>query len=142
MILAPGARHTLELDPVHLFIDTGVQVLAGETYHLQADGKWKDASLVVDANGWTGFGIGWLHRFNRMPKVNWFTLIACIGQKLETARAIGKSEVITITAQDQPDPTPQTLTVFANDWPSWYCNNSIVTPEEGGPMRLTITRLS
>lgn len=142
MILVPGASHTLNLDPAHLFIDTGVQVLAGETYQLQAEGMWKDARLIVDANGWTRFGIGWLRRFNRMPNVNWFTLIACIGRNLNTARAIGKSQVITITTQDQPDAAPQALTVFANDWPSRYDNNFIASPEEGGPMRLTITRLS
>lgn len=139
--LTPSSSRRVDIDPAELFIDTAIQVRAGEIYHLQADGQWKDWYSVVDANGWTLPGIGWLRRYNRVPGVNWFALIACVGHELRTARVIGKSEVITVTPNDLRSADVQTLTVFANDWPCMYWNNKRATAEEGGPMWLTITRL-
>ncbi len=148
MRLSVGANHRLELDPIHPFIPTTVEVQPGEKYRLQTSGTWKDSSIVCDANGWrhihvggARIDVGWWRRFNRVPGVDWFVLIACIGQTVNTARTIGTDGEIVVGRQDIANGVSTELFVFANDWPSRYRNNKVASAKEGGPMRLTITRV-
>jgi len=142
--IAIGESHFIELDPKPLFIPTGLAVQEGERYRLYACGKWKDWLTVCDAKGWTQLGMGWLRRYNRFPDAHWFALIACIGATEKTSRLIGLQAEIDVSAADRllAGTDPLQLYVFANDWPSMYFNNKIASAEEGGPMRLTITRLA
>ena len=142
--LAIGENHSLELDPKHLFIPTGVFVQAGESYRLSARGKWKDSYRVCDASGWTQLGIGWLRRYNRFRGANWFALIACIGATEKSCRLIGNQSEIDIKDSDHllEGTDPLQLYVFANDWPRMYFNNKVASAAEGGPMLLSVTRLA
>lgn len=139
-----GASHSRELDPALLFIPTGVFVQPGECYQLTADGRWKDGRIVCDADGWTIPGLGWLRRRNRLPGVNWFALVVCVGETTRTARLVGRSGELVVTEQDclSVDGEPAQLFAFANDWPSRYSNNKVIDAGKGGPMRLTIGRLA
>jgi hypothetical protein len=137
-----GQSRTLGLHPRPLFIPTGFTVMPGERYRLSATGQWKDWFRLCDAEGWKPPAPAFVRRRNRVPGANTFLLCACIGQTTRTAHSVGRWAEITIAVDDcAPDgQRPAVLYVFANDWACLYWNNKMASPQEGGPMILTIER--
>ena len=124
---------------------TGIMMTEGESYQITAiEGDiWWDKSIKCDANGWNrkqlryGIKRALIASFaaqKRLPKdeqgnnVDWFVLCATIGNEDSYAKAIGKAGTFEALKSGE-------LTLFANDMPSKYGNNS-------GEIRVTIKRLS
>ncbi len=109
--------------------DTGIEVLRGEEYSLQADGTWSDASIEKNADGYSSsnslFQV--TEGFRRIPSAAWFALIGTVGRDLRDAACIGVSGRLQATRDGN-------LFCFANDLPFMYWNNS-------GSIRVTVTRI-
>ncbi|MGA7156164.1 MAG: DUF2235 domain-containing protein [Acidobacteriaceae bacterium] len=111
--------------------DTALHVLKGESYTFTADGKWYDATIKSDANGYTSKL--WRHRltarFRRSPRGNWFLLMGALSMDDRKAFAIGTGPTTHTATEDGK------LFCFANDLWWFYFNNS-------GLMKLTVERIS
>src|SRR5687768_140660 len=103
---------------------TGITVMAGHTYQLEATGKWTDLIITRDANGYATDEAPFLSRASlrkhearrRMPHENWFVLVGGIDRDHTTTFRIGTGCVYVA-------PRTGELTCFANDDPSFYWNN-------------------
>ena len=111
--------------------DTALQMLKGESYLLTADGKWYDATIKSDANGYTSNLLKHrlTARFKRSPKQDWFLLMGSLSMDDGKAFAVGAGPT-NYTATENGK-----LYCFANDLRRFYFNNS-------GLVRLTVRRLS
>jgi hypothetical protein len=111
--------------------DTALKMLKGESYTLTADGKWYDATIKSDANGYTSDLLRHrlTARFRRSPKQNWFLLMGALSMEDCKAFALGAGPT-TYTATEEGK-----LYCFANDLWRFYFNNS-------GLVKLAVKRLS
>jgi hypothetical protein len=111
--------------------DTALKMLKGEIYKLTADGKWYDATIKSDANGYTSNLLKHrlTARFRRNPKQNWFELMGALSMDDRKAFAIGAGPVNYTATEDGK------LYCFANDLRRFYFNNS-------GLVKLAVARLS
>ncbi len=129
----------MDVDPRERYVETHLSVHPGERYRFSATGKWKDG--FMSPCGPEGWGGGALTRFARVKGQPFFRLCASIGKDDHTAFAVDTTQPWTV-----PDITPpngdRQLYLFANDLWLMYWNNRALTEEEGGPLRVTITRLT
>lgn len=136
--LAPCESRTIEVDPRKLYVPTNIRVTAGERLTIAATGKWADWFQTCDHRGWGG---GLLTRFARVKNVSLFHLCGCIGRDdrhafpIDTTRPWTVPDTLAVNGDHQ-------LYLFANDWRWLYWNNRALSAEEGGPMRVTITRVA
>jgi hypothetical protein len=63
-----------------------------------------------------------------------------VGQRLDKAFPVGGGCEWTAPAEAAHWSDRQ-LYFFANDWPDRYDNNQPLPPSQGGPLRVTVTRL-
>jgi len=134
--LAAFESTTIEVDPRKFHVPTGINVQPGERYTFTGAGKWKDWFVICDHQGW---GSGWPLRFNRVKGQPFFRLCASIGKHDINAFAIDTTQPWTVPDTLPPDGGHQ-LYLFANDHRWMYWNNRTLTEEQGGPLRVTITR--
>lgn len=141
--LSVGDSRTVVVDPTQKYSPTTVWVGPGEHYGFQASGKWRDGWLpACNADGWSGFYsiVGVFARLvSRVPAAQMFQLCACLDQNEQRSFAIGSARE---WRAPQDLESAQELFLFANDWPTAYDNNIALPPEEGGPLKVTITRLA
>lgn len=137
-----GESRTVEVDPRQHYVATNVVVVGGERYGFQAQGYWQDDWIPpCDANGWDGLFalVGLVARFrSRVPAAQIFQLCASLGRDLVRAFPVGTGLEWAVPHSVGADIE---LFVFANDWPDKYGNNHVLSEMEGGPMKVTITRL-
>lgn len=117
--------------------NTGIKLIAGQTYKFDATGTWTDLTINVDANGYvyndprvpwySKLGLYVTQPFRRQPTSTWFKLIGCLDNE-SSCFEIGKSSVI------KPNKSG-ILFCYANDLSIAYGNNS-------GYIELSITRLA
>lgn len=137
--LTPGETSpTVEVDPRDLYCPSGIEIAPGARYRFEAAGKWKDSWITCGPEGWHGL---LLEAGNRLPWRRVFLLCGTVGKSLQRAFPIGAGREWTAPTDDALGPDRQ-LYFFANDWPSKYDNNHPLSPKQGGPLRVSITRLA
>jgi hypothetical protein len=137
--LQPGAMATVpSVCPAELYFPTSVLVTPGATYQIDAQGLWRDGWIRVGPNGWPGLI---LQAWNRLPWQPFFLLGGAIGPSEQHLFPIGRGRRWTAPSSLPQDANRQ-LYLFANDWRGMLHNNRVVADEEGGPMRVTISRLN
>ena len=129
---------TIRVDPRELHVPTGITLKPGQHYTFTATGKWKDWFKTCDHRGWHH---GWMTRFARVKGAPLFQLCGAIGRDDRNLFVIDTSQPWTVP-DNLPAGDDQQLYLFANDWRMMYLNNRELPPEEGGPMRVTITRVA
>jgi hypothetical protein len=125
------------VNPRDRFFPSGIEITPGAQYQFQAEGKWKDAWIVCGAEGWRSVLTG----LNRLPGQPIFSLCGTVGKNLDHVFHIGKDCDWGLSAEFVGLPDRQ-LYCFANDWPFMYWNNISLSAKEGGPLCVTIKRLS
>jgi len=123
------------------YFPSGLILTPGATYQISAQGDWKDGILPpTGPEGWHGLLI---EAFNRIPWRRMASLSASVGRNEKLLRTIGGQQLLT-TPPELTDVDDRRLYLFANDWPwpYFYNNNSDLDPSRGGPMRVSIHRLS
>ena len=126
-----------EVCPQAKFFSTQILLTPGATYKITSDGKWKDGQMKpVGPEGWWFLPF---HPFNRIPFRKMFILSGSVGASLKHAFIIGRDKTWTAPATLNHD---RVLMLFPNDWDSKYGNNRSLSPREGGPLRVTVTRIS
>jgi hypothetical protein len=132
----------VEVNPCERFVPSGIEIIAGAKYQFKAEGKWKDSMIVCGPKGWPSF---LLAAWNRLPGQRIFALCASVGNEekdlSKQAFYVGEEHIWTAPSEFIEVSNRQ-LYFFANDWPSKYGNNEALPPEKGGPLRVTIMRLS
>lgn len=137
--LVPGeVSPDVEVDPRDLYCPSGIEIVPGALYRFEAAGKWKDSWIICGPEGWHGL---LLEAGNRLPWRRVFLLCGAVGKSLEGAFPIGVGRQWTAPAEDGRWPDRQ-LYFFANDWPSKYANNHPLPEEQGGPLRVSVSRLT
>ena len=136
--LSVGERRVIdEVCPQAKFFSTQILLTPGATYKITSEGKWKDGQMKdVGPEGWWFLPF---HPFNRIPFRRMFILSGSVGASLKHAFIIGCDKTWTAPATLRRD---RVLMLFPNDWDSKYGNNRSLGPLEGGPLRVTITRIS
>ena len=136
--LSVGERREIdEICPQAKFFSTQILLTPGATYKITSEGKWKDGQMKgVGPEGWWFLPF---HPFNRIPFRRMFILSGSVGASLKHAFIIGRDKTWTAPATLRRD---RVLMLFPNDWDSKYGNNRSLGPLEGGPLRVTITRIS
>lgn len=120
-----GASHLLvqtEVSSRDDWADTKVILEQGTRYFFRATGKWWDAYIRCDANGYSRWYTNFAkdHLRCRKDGATWFTLIGAIEKSNNSLFVIGDGSrwrdgwVATMKGR---------LTVFANDMPGMYWNN-------------------
>ena len=137
--LPPGGTITIpSVCPAERYFPTGVLLTPGATYQFKAEGLWRDGWIRVGPEGWPGLV---LEAWNRLPWKRFFLLCGSIGPSEQHLFPIGCG-----LPWPAPNPLPSNaapqLHLFANDWPSMLHNNRTVPRDKGGPLRVTITRIS
>lgn len=121
--LAPGAMATVpSVCPAERYFPTGVLLTPGATYQFDAQGLWRD---------------GWI----RLRWQRFFLLGGAMGRSEQHLFAIGRGRRWTAPAT-LPADADRALYLFANDWPGMDANNRTVADENGGPLRVTISRIN
>ena len=140
--LSVGASKLVEVFARRLYSDSGILIKPGESYEISVfpDQVWFDANITCGPDGWRAEDKIRLHkrwlikaseRFRRMPKLDWFALVGCIGH----------SDKHAFPAHSDNTPLPYTPTLagqlcfFANDLLRLYKNNH-------GSIILNIRRLT
>ena len=126
MKLEPNQSLTLDVLARLPWNKTVLEILPGETYQFEAEGRWTDSTFKTDADGYTNWYMNLYNYFKRVKNAKWFELIGSI-DKVNFYR-IGKKSTFTFREAG-------TLCLFANDVSGFYWNNS-------GKLLLTITRVS
>lgn len=138
--LSVNEKQTVTVDPALHYSPTDLLVFAGEEYEFSAAGKWADASIQCDADGWIKEGFfTFLSRFNRLRPYRYFLLCGNLAKRESTNFAIGKQKEIQIRG-DKNAGGPFDLFLFANDLWFMYWNNKALDQKHEGPMRVTIQR--
>lgn len=136
--LSPGAMATVpSVCPAERYFPTGVRLTPGATYQIEAQGRWADGWIRIGPNGWPGL---LLEAWNRLPWKRFFLLGGAIGRSEAQLFPIGQSQRWTAPSTLAPGEDRE-LYLFANDWPGMLHNNRSVPDDQGGPLRVTITRL-
>ncbi len=136
--LQPGAMVTVpSVCPAERYFPTGVLLTPGATYQINAQGRWQDGFIRVGPNGWPGL---LLEAWNRLPWNRFFLLSGAIGRSEAHLFPIGQSRRWTAPSTLAQGEDSE-LYLFANDWPGMLQNNRSVRDVNGGPLRVSITRL-
>ena len=142
----PEPKHQLDIGewliipnicPEVLYFPTSLTISPGATYQFSAQGKWKDNFIRCGPEGWPGL---FLQAFNRIAWQRMFLLCGSIGKTDKYAFPIGRRR--NWIAPLNVDENNNELCLFANDWMALYDNNKALTEQEGGPMRVSIQRIS
>jgi hypothetical protein len=133
----------VRVDPREANFKTNVVIEAGVTYIFDAKGCWMDWFLECGPNGW---GPDWniLTSRNRFKGKPIFMLCGNVGRHddVDLIFSIGARGRWTAPSRINDLPMRErTLYLFANDWKSAYTNNKALSPNEGGPLKVTIYRL-
>lgn len=127
----------VEVDPRDLYCPSGIEITPGARYRFDASGQWKDGWIACSPDGWPGWLLeGW----NRLPWRRVFLLCGSVGKDLRHAFPVGSEGEWSAPAEAAQWAARQ-LYFFANDWPGRYDNHHPLGPEEGGPVRVVVTRL-
>jgi len=126
-VLAVGQSVDVRVRARATWTNTGIQLVAGQEYRFAARGRWWDAVVRRDADGYSSSLLRFAERWRRAPQENWFALIGAIDEDEAHLCLIG-------TARTLVAPTSGVLTCFANDvrfmsWNNW------------GRIDLTVTRV-
>jgi hypothetical protein len=107
------------IDAKAIWTDTDIVLEGGVTYVLRATGRWRDASIDTDADGYASVNAfqRLTERLRRVPDAPWFALIGAVDRRQETQFVIG-------TGCRFRAPISGRLTCFANDLRGFYFNNS------------------
>lgn len=116
------------VNPRRRWVDTGIEVVKGQTLSFAAAGKWTDLWIGTDANGFPDNPAEFLGR-RRYPQFYWLALLGSVGRGGEEVFLIGDGKAKSYTFEGSGR-----LYVLANDNKSWlaYINN-------WGEMTLTIS---
>jgi hypothetical protein len=137
--LQPGAMATVPaVCPAERYFPTGVLLTPGATYQIDSQGLWRDGWIRVGPEGWPGL---LLQAWNRLHWQPFFQLGGAIGPSEQHLFSIGRGRRWTAPTTLPPVADRQ-LYLFANDWPGMLHNNRSVPDEDGGPLRVTISRLN
>ena len=126
MHLEIGQTETFKISSEIKWNSTGLEIFEGEEYAFEATGKWKDATIECDADGFDKWFLAYAKIFRRAPKEKWFALIGMIDRS-GTKYLIGLKNEIKFS-------NTGILYCFANDWILFYWNNH-------GSVDLTVKRL-
>jgi len=137
--LQPGAMATVPaVCPAERYFPTGVLLTPGATYQIDAQGLWQDGWIRAGPAGWPGL---FLQAWNRLRWQPFFLLGGAIGPSEQHLFPIGRGRLWTAPAT-LPRNADRHLYLFANDWPGMLHNNRSVPDEDGGPLRVTISRMN
>jgi hypothetical protein len=137
--LHPGAMATVPaVCPAERYFPTGVLLTPGATYQIDAQGLWQDGWIRVGPEGWPGL---LLQAWNRLRWKPFFFLGGSMGPSEHHLFPIGRGRLWTAPTT-LPANADRQLYLFANDWPGMLHNNRTVPDEEGGPLRVTISRIN
>ncbi|MEX5684125.1 hypothetical protein [Pseudomonas silesiensis] len=102
--------------------DTHVILERGTRYYFRATGKWWDAQIHCDANGYNRWYMDWAKEYLRCQKegATWFTLIGAIEESTASLFVIGDGAR---WRDGWIAPKSGKLTAFANDITGMYWNN-------------------
>ena len=116
----------LRIDPRYRWVDTGIDVSAGQTLVFRASGKLKDWYIPTDADGFA-FNPAGLFARRRYPQHNWLALLGALDRDPDGVFPIGLREEKLFNQSGR-------LFVFVNDHDSdfAYGNNK-------GVLSLTVT---
>jgi hypothetical protein len=138
--LSINEKQIVIVDPTLHYSPTDLLVSSGEEYEFSATGKWADASIHCDANGWIKEGwYAYLSRFNQLRSHPYFLLCGNLAKRESTNFAIGLQRTIQIQSYSKEE-EPYELFLFANDLCLMYWNNRALDEDDGGPMRVSIQR--
>lgn len=127
--------------PQARYFPSGLILTPGATYEISATGRWKDGFLpATGPEGWPGL---LLEGANRIPWRRMVSLAASVGRSERRLVSIGRLARLS-TPPQLGSPEDRRLYLFANDWPwrPFYANNRDLDAANGGPMRVSIRRLS
>ncbi|MFN9631758.1 MAG: hypothetical protein ACK59A_16240 [Cyanobacteriota bacterium] len=128
------------VNPRCFYYPTRMIVEPGGVYQFDSVGFWKDGWIPkCGPEGWPGWI---LQGLNRLPGKPFFFLCGSVGETDQTAFAIGRCRQW--TAPDLGLDASYKLYLFANDWPQkvFQSNNQAVAPSQGGPLRVSVFRVS
>lgn len=140
--LPVGQSVEVVVDPREFYVATGLRVDAGERYRVRGKGLWRDGEMApCDANGWRRWYALPFRLWNRVSGVDFFRLCGAVGRSERILLAGGREVQWQIPGEaDALAPEVRELYLFANDWPNRYANNVALAPQEGGPLRVMLTR--
>ena len=148
--LSVGESAKVDVISKEKFNRTGVRVAAGQHFSIVVTegAKWKDLSIVCDANGWLSKDAAPTFRTfikkseknRRVPAANWFELVGTIGENEQHHFQIGlRGEEWTHTVK-----TDGELFLFANDLMKMYGNNhdsiEVTVTRQGEPGKKTLPK--
>lgn len=118
-VLPAEAATTVQVAARQPWVDTGVNVVAGETVSAQVTGEWSDFTIKTDADGYASpWNMKPLEWARRLPKARWFALVGCVGRDLHHCQVMSTGNQTLIM------PITGRLYLFANDAPGFYWNNT------------------
>lgn len=127
LLVEAGAEYVFQFDPGAIWIDQDILCTAS---------GWPDPMPdkpgILDNIKWTILKSYFFSHFRRVPRANWFELVACIDYDLETAVPVGCGQFSTPESPWRPSRTGR-LAMFANDAAAKYDNND-------GVLSVTIRR--
>jgi hypothetical protein len=140
--LPVGGSIEVVVDPREFYVATGLQVDGGERYRIRGKGRWRDgARAPCDADGWRRWYALPLRQWNRLGGVDFLRLCGAIGRSERYLLAGGREAIWNIpTEAGTLAPDARELFLFANDWPNRYADNVVLQPQDGGPLRVMLTR--
>lgn len=131
-----GNETEIIVDPRNRYHPTGLQVTIGEQYRFEAKGAWKDASRICGSEGWSAWWTFVVKPYSRLPGKKLFYLCGNVNRDERANFPIGSRIEKTIGITDGQ------LYLFANDLWYFYGNNYELPPEQGGPMKVKIRRIT
>lgn len=100
------------------WIDTGLDLRAGESISFAASGTRRDLTFVSGPEGYAASAyMKPFERFRWNPRGRWFELTGCIDKDIARSFAIGQRPSIACPANGR-------LYLFPNDVPGFYSNTS------------------
>ena len=121
--------NSFDITSVEHWVDTGLTLESGKRYELVATGRWMDATIPTDPDGYESVNLAQraTEKLRRFSHARWFALIGALDRRKETEFLIGSRVVY------EPKETGK-LSCFANDLVGFYGNNT-------GSVTLTVTEL-
>ena len=118
VLIEPGAEYIFSFDPADTWVDQDIVCTAA---------GWPDQ--MPDKPGWLD-NLKWsilksyfFSNFRRVPRANWFELVACVNYDLESATPIGSGQHADPKTPWRPAQYGR-LALFANDAETKYGNNT------------------
>lgn len=127
-----------EVCPRENFFPAFVLATPGATYRISATGRWKDSWITA---GPEGLWFSPSNPFYRLPWRPMFVLSRILGPSPKTTFVIARQSTWMVPS-DLASPALDELMLVPNDWDGKYDNNRALSPAQGGPLRVSIQRLS